>query len=244
MKELPLPSNNTYIFVREAGEGRTVVEAMNVALTRVFQNTANRLGKTVNVAEISAALQNGVDYVTISQQYDVPINKVDHYDVILKNGSYWVCVLCQVAAMRDVKPIWDKGERARNDDDMVSLAKSVLPGLGQMGKGYYGKGITTLVGEVVLVGTGVGCYFMAQNQLNIMTSNRWDDRMYVEAYNRYNTLRNVSFVVWSTAGALYLFNLIRAYTLNPKPDKSFAMEPSLITTPNSVAPAVGLTFRF
>lgn len=247
MKELPLPSNNTYIFVRESGEGRTVTEALNMALVRVFQNTANRLGKTVDALEISEALRKGTNYVTISQQYEIPINKVDQYEVSLKNGSYWVCVLCQVAAMRNVTPIWDKGERAKNDDDMVSMAKSLLPGLGQMGKGHYGEGVATLVGEVALVAGGVGCYYMAQNQLGIM-NNLWNDntrRMeYLEASRKYNNLKNTSYAVWGIAGAVYVINLIRAYTMEPKPDKSFAMSPYLISTPNTVTPALGLTYRF
>lgn len=247
MKELPLPSNNTYIFVRESGEGKTIAEALNMALARVFQNTANRLGKTIDVAEIIDALQKGTNYVTISKQYEIPINKVDQYEVSLKNGSYWVCVLCQVAAMRDVAPIWDKGERAKNDDDLVSMTKSLLPGLGQMGKGHYGEGVIALLGEAALVAGGVGCYYMAQNQLNIMNDLKYDNTRrgeYLEASKNYNTLKNTSYVIWGTAGVAYIVNLIRAYTMDPKPDKSFAMSPYLISTPNYVTPALGLTYRF
>ena len=245
MKELPLPSNNTYIFVRESGEGKTIGEAMNMALVRVFQNTASRLGQPFNEEETYAALHKGTDYVTVSKQINIPINKVDQYVVNLKNGSYWVCVLCQVASMRDVTPVWDKGERAKNDDDFASMFKSLLPGLGQMGKGYYGEGVVTLLGEVVLIGSGVGCYFLAQNQLDIMNNTRNNDNTaFLTAKKNYNNLRTTQYAVWGVAGALYVINLIRAYTLTPKSDTFLALEPSVISTPDALAPGIGLTLNF
>ena len=244
MKEMPLPANNTYIYVRESGEGKTVDEALNRALVRVFQNTANRLGKTFNETEVYESLRKGTNYVLVSQQCGIPINKVDQYVVNLKNGSYWVCVLCQVASMRDVVPVWDKGERARNVTDGASLAKSIIPGLGQMGKGYTGEGIATLLGEVALVGGGVGCYVAAQNQLDIINNPNSSNEAFIAARDKYNSLRTTSYAIWGVAGALYVFNFIRAYTLEPKPELAFAWSPSLLCTPNTVVPAVGLTYRF
>ena len=245
MKELPLPANNTYIYVRESGEGRTVNEALNMALVRVFQNTASRLGKTFDEAAVAAELRKGTNYVQVSQQYGIPINKVDQYVVNLKDGSYWVCVLCQVASMRSVVPVWDKGERARNVSDIASLTKSIIPGLGQIGKGYTTEGLLTMFGEAALVGGGIGCYVAAQKQFDIIRnhSNVTSEAL-LEARNNYNSLRSTSFVIWGAASALYIFNFIRAYSLEPKPELAFTWTPSLITTPNSVVPTVGLTYRF
>lgn len=244
MKELPLPANNTYIYVRESGEGKTIAEALNMALTRVFQNTANRLGKTFDEAAVMGELNKGTNYVLISQQYGIPINKVDQYEVNLKNGSYWVCVLCQVASMRDVVPVWDKGERARNVTDGVSMAKSILPGLGQIGKGYTGEGVATMIGEVALVGGGVGCYLAARNQLDILKRPNLSKEAILDATNKYNSLRATSYLIWGAAGALYIINFIRAYTLEPKPELAFVWSPSLISTPSTIVPSVGLTYRF
>ncbi len=244
MKEMPLPANNTYIYVRESGEGKTVEEALNRALVRVFQNTANRLGKTFNEAEVYESLHKGTNYVLVSQQCGIPVNKVDQYEVNLKNGSYWVCVLCQVASMRDVVPVWDKGERARNVTDGASLVKSIIPGLGQMGKGYVGEGVVTMLGEMALIGGGIGCYVMAQNKLDILNDYSRSNAARLRARNDYNTLRTTSYVIWGAAGALYIFNFIRAYTLEPKPELAFAWSPSLMSTPNAVVPTVGLTYRF
>jgi hypothetical protein len=244
MKEMPLPANNTYIYVRESGEGKTVEEALNRALVRVFQNTANRLGKTFDETQVYEELHKGTNYVLVSQQCGIPVNKVDQYEVNLKNGSYWVCVLCQVASMRDVVPVWDKGERARNVTDGASMVKSIIPGLGQMGKGYVGEGVATMLGEIALIGGGIGCYVAAQNQLDIFNNHTLSNDARLEARNNYNTLRTSSYIIWGAAGALYIFNFIRAYTLEPKPELAFTWTPSLITTPNTVVPTVGLTYRF
>lgn len=239
MKEMPLPANNTYIYVRESGEGKTVEEALNMALLRVFQNTANRLGKTFDETEVFAALKSGTNYVTVSKQCGIPINKVDQYGVQLKSGAYWVCVLCQVASMRDVVPVWDKGERARNVTDGASLAKSIIPGLGQIGKGYTAEGVTTMIGEVLLAGGGIGCYMSAQHQLDIFKQTNS-----IAAIDKYNSLRTTSYYIWGAAGVLYVFNLIRAYTLEPKEDLVLDWSPMLMGTPNSVVPSLGLTIRF
>lgn len=244
MKEMPLPANNTYIYVRESGEGKTIEEALNRALVRVFQNTANRLGKTFNEVEVYESLRKGTNYVLVSQQCGIPINKVDQYEVNLKNGSYWVCVLCQVASMRDVVPVWDKGERARNVTDGASLVKSIIPGLGQIGKGYTAEGVLTMLGEVSLVGGGIGCYMAAQNQLDIINRSGLSGDAFMAARDKYNVLRTSSYVVWGLAGALYVFNFIRAYSLDPKPELAFEWSPSLISIPSAIVPTVGLTYRF
>ena len=244
MKEMPLPANNTYIYVRESGEGKTSTEALNMALLRVFKNTASRLGKTIDEAEVYASLKKGTNYVAVSQQCGIPVNKVDQYEVNLKDGSYWVCVLCQVASMRDVVPVWDKGERARNVTDDASMVKSILPGLGQIGKGYTAEGVATMIGEAALVAGGIGCYMAARNQLDIMNRIDVSEETFMKARNNYETLRKTSYVVWGAATALYIFNFVRAYTLEPKADLSFSWAPSLISTPSTVVPTMGLTYRF
>lgn len=244
MKELPLPGNNTYIYVRESGEGTTIDAALNMALVRVFQNTASRLGRTVDTKKIGDALAKGTSYISLSQQYNIPINKVDQYDVRLKNGNYWVCVLCQVASMSSIEPTWDKGERSSNVDNAASMFKSVLPGLGQMGKGHYGEGVLTLVGETALVGGAVSCYVMAQDQYDIMNANSQNAEVFFSAMNRYNSLQTTQYILWGAAGALYIFNFVRAFTLEPKVKDDLSFAPSLIATPYTVSPTVGLTFRF
>ena len=128
--------------------------------------------------------------------------------------------------------------------DGASMVKSIIPGLGQMGKGYVGEGVATMLGEIALIGGGIGCYVAAQNQLDIFNNHTLSNDARLEARNNYNTLRTSSYIIWGAAGALYIFNFIRAYTLEPKPELAFTWTPSLITTPNTVVPTVGLTYRF
>lgn len=245
MNELPQPGNNTYLYVRESGEGATYTLALNQALAHVMQSTANRIGQPFDSQKINESLQNGTDYEVISSQYNIPINKVDEYPVQLKDGSYRVYVLCQVAVSGNLRPQFENLERTGEVNSWTSLAKSaVIPGLGQMGKGYYGEGLSTLIGEVTLVGTGLGCYFKAQNDLDIMRNFSTSYADFAAARKEYNTLRTTSYIVWSAAGVLYVYNLVRAYTMQPKSTNRLVFEPSLLTTPQGVSPSVGFTFNF
>ena len=244
MNELPKADNDTYVYVRESGEGATINDALNQAMARVFQSTANRLGQPFDSQKVNSALQNGTSYEVLSQQYNIPINKVDQYDSRLKDGSYRVFVLCQVARTGNIQPVWGTVKRGGESNSWTSLLKSaVIPGLGQMGKGYYGEGIATLLGEVVLVGGGIGCYYLSQQQLQKMNSSGVSYTDYIAARDRYNTFRTTSYITWGTAGVLYAYNLIRAATMQPKRIQTVAIEPSVIATPYTISPSVSLTFN-
>lgn len=245
MRELPKPGNETYIYVRESGEGKTVEEALAHAMVRVFQSTANRLGQPFDSQKVKNSLVSGTDYKVISQQYEIPVNRVGVYSTQLKEGVYWVYVLCQVAAMGNVTPVWDRVGMNTRTANWVALAKSaVVPGLGQMGKDHVAEGLITLVGEGALVGGGLLCYNVAQDQLKVMRTPNVSVADFADASSKYSTAQTLSYVTWSAAGALYLFNLIRAFTVQPKSSYDLTFQPSFITTPNQVYPSMGLTLRF
>jgi len=245
MNELPKPGNSTYIYVREAGEGPTLSEAHNQALLRVMQSTANRLGRPFDINEVDKALAGGNDYQTLSRQYNIPINKVDQYDQQLADGTFRVWVLCQVAVSGNIQPVWEDLRREGEINNWTSLAKSaVVPGLGQMGKGYQAEGWLTLGGEVLLVGTGVGCYFMAHHQLEIMRDASTQYTDWNTARNTYNTLRTVSYIAWGGAAVLYAFNLYRAFSMQPKRTSGISFAPSLMPTYDGLTPTISLTFNF
>jgi len=245
MNELPKAGNSTIIYVRESGEGVSLTEAHNQALLRVMQSTANRIGRPFDIQSVDAALAGGTDYQTLSRQYNIPVNKVDQYDEQLKDETYRVWVLCQVAVSGNVQPQWEEMKREGEVNNWVSLAKSaVVPGLGQMGKGYQAEGWLTLGGEVLLVGTGVGCYFMAQHQLEIMRDASTQYTDWNTARNTYNTLRTVSYIAWGSAAVLYAFNLYRAFSMQPKRTSGIAFAPSLMPTYDGLTPTVSLTFNF
>ena len=245
MNELPKAGNSTYMYVREAGEGATLTEALNTALLRVMQSTANRIGRPFDVQSVDKALAGGNDYQTLSRQYNIPVNKVDQYDEQLRDGTYRVWVLCQVAVSGTVQPQWEEMKREGEVNNWTSLAKSaVVPGLGQMGKGYQAEGWLTLGGELLLVGTGVGSYFMAQNQLEVMRDASTSYADWNSARNSYNTLRTVSYIAWGSAAVLYAFNLYRAFSMQPKRTSGLALAPSMMPTENGITPTLSLTFKF
>lgn len=245
MNELPRPGNSTYMYVREAGEGATLTEAHNQALLRVMQNTANRLGRPFDAQVIDKALSGGSDYQTLSSQYNIPINKVDQYDEQLRDGTYRVWLLCQVAVSGNIQPQWEELRRYGEVNNWTSLAKSVVvPGLGQMGKGYHAEGWLTLAGELLFVGGGIYSYYSAQQQLELMRNpaTSYDD--WNAAQNRYNTFRSTSYIAWGGAAVLYLFNLYRAYSMQPRRTTGLAFVPSVMSTEGGLAPSLALSLNF
>ncbi len=244
MNELPKPGNSTYIYVREAGEGPTLSEAHNQAMLRVMQSTANRLGRPFDINEVDKALSGGNDYQTLSRQYNIPINKVDQYDQQLADGTFRVWVLCQVAVSGNIQPVWEELRREGEINNWTSLAKSaVVPGLGQMGKGYSTEGALTLGGELLLVGTGIGCYFMAQQKLDVMHDASTSFADWNAARRSYNTLQTVSYIAWGGAAVLYLFNLYRAYAMQPRRTNGLALAPTLMPSYSGPTPGISLTLN-
>lgn len=244
MNELPKPGNSTYIYVREAGEGPTLSEAHNQALLRVMQSAANRLGRPFDINEVDKALSGGNDYQTLSRQYNIPINKVDQYDQQLADGTFRVWVLCQVAVSGNIQPVWEELRREGEINNWTSLAKSaVVPGLGQMGKGYSTEGALTLGGELLLVGTGIGCYFMAQQKLDVMHDASTSYADWNAARSSYSTLQTVSYIAWGSAAVLYVFNLYRAFAMQPRRTNGLALAPTLMPSHSGPTPGISLTLN-
>ncbi len=245
MNELPRPGNSTYMYVREAGEGATLTEAHNQALLRVMQSTANRIGRPFDAQAVDKALAGGSDYQTLSSQYNIPINKVDQYDERLRDGTYRVWLLCQVAVSGNIQPQWEELRRYGEVSNWTSLVKSaVVPGLGQMGKGYYAEGWLTLTGELLFVGGGAYSYYTAQQQLEVMRNATTPYADWHAAQNKYNTFRTASYIAWGSAAVLYLFNLYRAYSMQPRRTTGLALALSVMPTERGFTPSLSLTLNF
>lgn len=244
MHELPKPGNNTIMYVRQMGEGRTYTEAHNQALLMVMQHTADRLGRYFDIRTVDSALSVGVKIQTISRQYNIPINEVDYYRGKQNDTSCFYWVLCQVAVAGNIVPQWETLRREGESNNWIAFVKSMfVPGLGQMGKGYYAEGALTLTGELLFVGAGTGCYYMARHQLEVLRDPVTSYADWNRASNAYNTLRVTSYIAWGCAAGLYIFNLYRAYSMQPRrADVVFA--PSVIPTENGYAPSLSLTYNF
>lgn len=245
MNELPKAGNSTIMYVREAGEGSTLTEAVNQAMLRVLQSTANRIGRQFDIQAVDEALAGGSDYQTLSRQYSIPINKVDQCERKLRDGTYRVWVLCQVATSGNVQPQWEELKGTGDDRPGIALVKSMfVPGLGQIGKGHVAEGTITMVGDVALIGGAVGCYYMAKDKLNVMRDPQvtYDD--FTAAQKSYNTLRTTSYILWGAAAGVYVFNLVRAVTAKPRRTDMLTVAPSVMPTEDGFTPSLSLTFNF
>lgn len=244
--DTPKAGNSTYLFICEQGIGYSQEGAYNIALTRVFQSTANRIGQPFDSQKLEAALRNGTSLEVISSTYNIPINKVCEYSEQLNNGTYRVYVLCQVAASGNITPQWEPFSNCSGGEigNGISLLKSIfVPGLGQMGKGHVTEGVITLIGEVALVGGAVGCYYMAQDKLNVMRDPSTSYSDWNAAQNDYNTLRTTSYIAWGTAAVLYVFNLIRAVSATPRYGDGLAFAPTLMPTNFGITPGVSFSIN-
>lgn len=245
--KIPKAGNGTYMYVKESAVGNSETDARNQAVALVFQTTANRLGQAVSSAAVYEAAQKGTDLQVLSQEFRIPINKVCEHTERLKDGKVRVYVLCQVAQSGNVAPEWDNfngcEERKQYKDGIALVESMFIPGLGQMAKRHYGEGAATLVGEVLLVSAGFGTYFVAREELNIMRTPNITYEQFAQAYKTYNNMRITSYVVWGAAAAFYVYNLCRAYTLQPKYKNTLSVHPAIMPAIHNNAYGIGITYH-
>lgn len=237
--QVPSTNSTTYIYVIEKGEGETQREALNQAIGRVFQSTANRIGQFVSTDEIHRAVQSGTDYEVISSKMKIPVNKVCEFPrQNPEDGTWIVYVLCQVAVSGNVRPefksfngcsshiIYDRQmekweqqiqdsilkveEDKRQSNNRAIVASSFIPGMGQMLKGQGGAGAAFLVSEVALFGGGTACYFLGQEQARIMkTSVSYED--YAVARDNKRTWDIATYCCFGVGAAVHIANMVQAY---------------------------------
>lgn len=267
----PHPGNATYLYVVEHGEGATKREALNQAIARVFQSTANRIGQFVSTDEINRAVQAGTNYDVIGRNMKVPVNKVCEFALQDQTNYSWtVYVLCQVAKAGNITPefedcdlcnahtVFDRNmkyyndqlaqqklnaRKARNKENALSLVESAfVPGLGQIMKGHVTEGTFTLIGEVGLLSGGIATYAVAKNKLKLLKAEDLDYASFNQLTKEYNGLRAGSYIMYVTAGALYAFNLYRAYCAPSYKHRNYSFYPTIIPTDNQqLALGVGMS---
>ncbi|MBP3763802.1 MAG: hypothetical protein J6I49_08000 [Bacteroidales bacterium] len=109
-RKVPLPENDTYLYVCESATAGLERDARNQAISRVFQTTAMRLGVPLDSQKVFEAVQNGDDLSVISREYNIPVNKICEYTE--KVGFYYKAyVLCQVASKGNNPPRFDSSFR-------------------------------------------------------------------------------------------------------------------------------------
>ncbi len=247
--QAPRPTNGTYLYVVEHGEGFTKREALNQALGRVFQSTANRIGTAISTDEVNRAVQSGTDYEVIARNMKVPINKVCEFPVQDSVTNMWTMyILCQVAKAGNIVPefeatdectkhdmynklveTWEQQQKNKEEEQKRLLRKvngkamaasMFVPGLGQMLKGKWGAGAGILTSEVLLLGGGTACYFLGQAQISTMNARGTTYDAYTAAKNMKSATDIAMYSCFGAAGAIYIFNLCHAYLCQPT-DKGF-----------------------
>lgn len=258
--KLPTPGNATYLYVKEQGEGKTKREALNQAIGRVFQSTANRIGQIVSTDEINRALQDGTDYDVIARNMKVPVNKVCEFAVQDTTDYTWTMyILCQVAKAGNITPefetceectkheIFDQAlarwnqqqedakKKARKEvnkrNATALVASTFIPGMGQMLKKQGGKGAAFLLSEVVLFGGGTACYFLAQDQAKIMKAPGTSYDAYKEAKNNKNIWDIAMYSCFGVGAAVHIGNMVHAWCVEDrKKPAAITFAPAIIST--------------
>ena len=265
--EAPRPSNGTYLYVVEHGEGNTKREALNQALGRVFQSTANRLGQAISTDDINKAVQAGTDYEVIARNMKVPINKVCEFPVqdTLTN-SWTMYILCQVAKAGNITPEfeatdectkhnrfdaamkrWREEKTAEQEKQNREILKSngralvastFIPGMGQMLKKQGGSGAAFLISEVALFGGGTACYFLGQEQLKTMKAAGTSYNSYKEAKDMKGTLDIVMYTCFGVGIAVHIANMVHAWYVKDKHlPVNVAFVPAVIPTNEYTTPS-------
>lgn len=164
---------------------------------------------------------------------------VSHYGEVIDGQFANLLMVCKWMAAELI------GKQPARDYNTKALVASVfIPGLGQIMKKHDVEGSVTLVGEIALLGAGVGTYFGAKNKAKIMNSYNIDYNTYQSAANSKKVLQSVSYSFFGLAAVLYGVNLWRAYTIKPA-TRQYAFYPTIIpTNDRDFAFGLGATIKF
>lgn len=265
--EAPESHDPSFLYVVEHGEGNTKREALNQAIGRVFQSTANRIGQFVSTDEINRAVQAGTDYEVISRKMKVPINKVCEFPMQNPGDGTWTMyILCQVAVAGNIKPefqpfngctnherydeleaIWNQqiqdsinSNKAtiRKSDTRAIVASTFIPGLGQMLKGQGGSGAAFLLSEVVLFGGGTACYFMGQEQIKTMKAVGTTYEQYTNAKKMKNVYDIAMYTAFGVGAVVHIGNMVHAWVVKDKHlPQNISFAPAIIPTNELLEPS-------
>lgn len=141
-------------------------------------------------------------------------------------------------------------DRDKNTANGKALAWSIIPGVGLMQKGHAAEGIAYLVGDIALVGGGVGMLTYANTQLNLLDSGRtMSSSQYKQQQSKYNSIKTAGYCSFGAAIILYAVNLVRGYKAEAKSGSKLyidvyqSMTPSTPYCPN-ISFNLALTYKF
>lgn len=137
---------------------------------------------------------------------------------------------------------------SKNTKIFSTLATSLIPGVGLMVEDHVGEGVAYLVGDIALVGAGVGCLASYNRKKSIMN----DFSTSYEEYNRaLRTLKSAkigSYCCFGAAATLYIVNFIRAYIVSNENFSNTTGEllPAVVPTigNSNIGNTIGVAFNY
>lgn len=126
----------------------------------------------------------------------------------------------------------------RKPANFKALAMSIVPGVGLMQKGRAVEGVSYLIGDVALIGGGIGLNIYGNNQKKIMNDRNTTLDAYKKAKNNYDSAKTGSYICYGTAAGVYVLNLVRSYVARPKPGAALQWGLTTETVPNMLIPGL------
>lgn len=137
-----------------------------------------------------------------------------------------------------------KAEPNRKKANLTALAYSIVPGIGLMQKGHTIEGVAYLVGDIALIGSGIGLNIYRNNQKRIMNDRNTTLDQYKKAKNNYDAAKTASYICYGAAASVYVLNLVRSYVARPNPGAPLQWAFSADVTPDMGIPGINnLTFN-
>lgn len=93
----PIPGNDTYYYLVQTANGPSQREARNLAIAQAFMQADYFGGTAVNSENINKAIQEGISYEVISNQFSIPLYIACEFHRENENGTVDYYILCQIA---------------------------------------------------------------------------------------------------------------------------------------------------
>ncbi len=221
IKNTPQPTNNTFRYIKEWGEGSTETEALNEAMAKTLLEAAKAIGIKVSIKEIRTAITESNDnYGVASKKLKIPHYKACEYSMRFSDSKYKVWVLVQAGVNIHNAPDYDYSFECSKGSYSTSkalLRSAFVPGWGQFYGGHKINGGIIIAGTVLTGATALvanskanGFYDDALKKQGLERSLLLDD------YNKWNDIKTYSFI---GLGVVYAYNIVTAVAAKPKERK-------------------------
>lgn len=233
-RSVPISQDGSSVFVVAHGDGSTLPTARQMALYNLTDKMQRekRINVSIESTEVERTEERGL-IETSSYSYsseiilkikqgenEIPIicRTIDEYWVE-NNSGFAIDVLYVVPSVfyfgvdqinsTFMRPALENEELIISSNYPMAGFMSLVPGVGQFYKGSIAKGVTFLGLEIATL----GCVLLAENTRASYKNKMIEQPKYAKEYqeraDNWETIRNVSL---GAAGAIYLWNLIDAFT--------------------------------